>query len=110
MNLLFLPVALVFGFLIRPRVVAVAIYLAVDALLFTVQSVMQLLIGISGRYGVRNAYWITGAGDHFTFRWAGLVSYAVLNLAIAGVGVGLVLLGARLRSRRDAKWSTPTTS
>jgi hypothetical protein len=103
MNLLFLPVALAFGFVIRPKGVAVAIYLAVDALLFTVQSIMQLLLGISGRYGERNAYWINGAGDHFTFGWGGFLSYALLNLVIIGIGIGLVLLGARLRTRRDAK-------
>lgn len=103
MNLLFLPVAFVFGLLIRSKGIAVAIYIAVDALLFTVQSMMQLLLGISGRYGERNAYWITGDGDHFSFGWGGFVSYAVLNLVIVAIGVGLVLLGARVRTRRDLK-------
>ncbi len=103
MNLLFLPIAFLFGFLIRPKGVAVAIYIAVDALLFTFQSMMQLLLGISGRYGELNAYWITGAGDHFTFGWGGFISYGLLNLVIVGIGIGLVLLGARLRTRRDSK-------
>jgi hypothetical protein len=106
MNLLFLPVAFLFGYLIRPKGIAVAIYIAVDALLFTVQSMMQLLLGISGRYGERNAYWINGAGDHFTFGWGGFVSYAVLNLVIVGIGIGLVVLGARIRTRRDARKTT----
>jgi len=32
-------------------------------------------------------------GEH---RWGGFLSYGLLNLVIIGVGIGLVLLGARL--------------
>ena len=35
--------------------------------------------------------------------WGGFLSYGLLNLVIIGVGIGLVLLGARLRTRREAK-------
>jgi hypothetical protein len=34
-----------------------------------------------------------------------VVAYGVVNLLITGVGVGLVLLGARLRSRRTGRRS-----
>ena len=32
------------------------------------------MLVISGRYGERNAYWITSTGDHFSFGWGGFVA------------------------------------
>jgi hypothetical protein len=88
--MLLLPLPL--GYLIASRTAAFLAYVAAHSFLFTFQT-MTLLRGWVG--GDTHAF----ARDPNGLEW----SYALVNLAIYGAGLGLVALGHRLAQRRRAK-------
>jgi hypothetical protein len=86
------------GFFIRSRTHAVVTYVLVDSYLFTFQTaflLMQWADGDQHAFGARG-------GDWSAERTTMVLSYLVLNGVIVAIGVGLVLLGHRIRSRRTA--------
>ena len=87
-----LLVAFPLGFFIRQRLVAYLAYVAVHAYAFTLQST-QL-----------TREWIGGSTEAFsknpdTIPWA----YGLINLAIYGLGLGLVTAGAVVAARRKSR-------
>jgi hypothetical protein len=107
MNLLFTVLgALPLGLFVGRRPVALLSYLLVDSFLFSFQTLNVLLTWMSGGKGVGGG---SGFGDSPTgplpihYARGEVLAYGVVNLLITGAGVGLVLLGARLRSRREAR-------
>lgn len=88
--MLLLPLPL--GYLVRDRVAAYLSYVAVHSFAFTFQTMTLTRAWVGGdtRAFVK---------DPDAVPW----SYAAVNVAIYGVGIGLVTLGARLRRRRAAR-------
>ena len=99
MNIVFtILVALPIGFLVRKRATAVFTYALMDSFIFTFQTaflVMKWVDGDQHAFGERGRDW---SGE----RIAQFYSYAVVNGLIVAAGIGLVLAGATLRSRRTA--------
>jgi hypothetical protein len=86
------------GYLIRSRGTAVTSYVLVDSYLFTFQTaflLMQWADGDTHAFGSRGGAWSAE-------RTTQLASYLVLNGVIVALGIGLVLLGHRIRARRTA--------
>ena len=86
------------GFLIRSRGQAIVTYVLVDSYLFTFQTaflIMQWVDGDQHAFGARG-------GDCSPERTTMFASYLVLNGVIVGLGVGLVILGHKVRSRSAA--------
>jgi hypothetical protein len=86
------------GFLIRSRGSAIVTYVLVDSYLFTFQTaflLMQWADGDQHAFGARG-------GDWTPERTTMVFSYLVLNGVIVAIGVGLVILGHKMRSRRTA--------
>jgi hypothetical protein len=107
MNLLFtLLGALPLGFLVRRRQAALVAYLLVDSFLFSFQTLNVLLTWMSGGKGIGGG---SGFGDSpagsFPIDYASgeVAAYGIVNLIITLAGVGLVLLGVRLRARWAAR-------
>lgn len=106
MNLLFTILgALPLGLLVRRRQAALLTYLVVDSFLFTFQTLNVLLTWMAGGQGIGGG---SGFGDSphgfpVDYATGEVAAYGVVNLLITTAGVGLVLLGARLRSRRAVR-------
>ena len=86
------------GYLIRSRSRAVVTYVLVDSYLFTFQTaflIMQWVDGDNHAFGSRGGAW---SAERITM----VFSYLVLNGVIVAVGIGLVILGHKLRARRTA--------
>jgi hypothetical protein len=106
MNLIFTIVAaLPIGFLVTRRQAALLTYLIVDSFLFSLQSLNLLLTWMSDGSGLGGS---SGFGDtpsgQFPIDYSSgeVIAYGVVNAIITLVGVGLVLLGSRLRAGRTA--------
>ena len=106
MNLFFtILAAFPLGFLIPRRQTALLSYLIAGSFLFSLQSVNLLLTWMSGGSGLGGS---SGFGDtptgSFPIDYASseVIAYGVVNAIIALAGVGLVLMGARVRARRRA--------
>lgn len=104
MNLFFtILVAFPLGFMVTRRQTALLSYLIVDSFLFSLQSLNLLLTWMSGASGLGGS---SGFGDTpsgpFPIHYSGseVIAYGVVNAIITLVGVGLVLLGSRVRARR----------
>lgn len=103
MNLFFtLFAALPLGYLLSRRAVALTTYLIADSFVFSYQSVWVLLTWMSGDNGLGGAsgFGPTPRGplpvDHSTGE---LLAYGLVNLVITLAGIGLVVLGTKLRAR-----------
>ena len=84
------------GYLIRARGTAIISYVLVNGYLFTFQTaflLMQWADGDEHAFGPRGRSW---SPEKVTQ----VFSYFVLNGAIVAGGIGLVILGNRVRSRR----------
>jgi len=103
MNVVFtILIAFPLGFLIRPRGTAILTYVLANSFLFTFQTaflVMKWVDGDEHAFGDRGRDWSTEQYGQF-------YSYIVLNGVIIAVGVGLVILGNRVRTRRMASRDT----
>ncbi len=104
MNIIYtVLVAFPLGLFMVRRQTALLTYLVVGSFLFTWQSLGVLLTWMSGGSGLGGA---SGFGDSPTGAFpvsydnGELVAYGVVNAIITLAGVGLVLLGARVRARR----------
>lgn len=87
------------GFLIRSRRTAVISYVLVDSYLFTFQTAFLLMQWVDGddhAFGTRGRDWSAMRTTQF-------VSYLVLNGVIVALGIGLVVLGHRLRHRATTR-------
>jgi predicted Na+-dependent transporter len=85
--MLLLPFPL--GYLLRERLPAVVAYVAAFCFVFTFQTMVLLRAWVGGDHSAFPA-------DADAAPW----SYAVVNLAFFGIGLGLVALGHRLGRRR----------
>lgn len=116
MNILLTPVAaILLGAFVRPRATAVALYLGIEAILFTFQTLAVLLAWMSGEGGFGGATENGAFGPVPTSLplildegeiWA----YGLVNLLVVLVGAGITLGVATLRERRRARSSAPTPS
>jgi len=93
-----LLIAFPLGFFIRPRLVAYLAYVAVHGYAFTLQSTQLTREWVGGSTEA-------SSGNPDTMPWA----YGLVNLAIYGVGLGLVTLGAAVATRRRSRVE-PATS
>jgi hypothetical protein len=87
------------GFLIHSRRTAVISYVLVDSYLFTFQTAFLLMQWVDGddhAFGTRGRDWSAMRTTQF-------VSYLVLNGVIVALGIGLVVLGHRLRHRATTR-------
>jgi hypothetical protein len=109
MNLFFtILAAFPLGFLISRRQTALLTYLIVDSFLFSLQSINLLLTWMSGGSGLGGS---SGFGDtpsgQFPIDYSSneVIAYGVVNAIITLVGVGLLVLGSRVRARRTGHQS-----
>lgn len=98
MNVLYtLLFAFAIGFFVKPKAIAVLTYLVVGSLLFTFQSLNLLLEWANGSEAA--------FGPFPDSEFAEVMGYGLVNLLITAVGVGLVLLGAKVGAKRAANKS-----
>ncbi len=106
MNLLFtILAAFPIGYFVRQRGQAVVAYLAIDALLFTFQTLDVLLnwMGGNGGMGGAKAFGEFPTGFPIDYAAGEVVGYGVVNLIIVLVGVGLTVLGGWVARRRTSE-------
>ena len=102
MNLIYtVLIALPLGLLIASRSTAILSYLLIGSYLFSFQNT-SVLLGWLGDEGPP-AFGPSPEAFPAKAEYGEVIGYGVLNAVITLVGVGLVLLGARLRARRLAK-------
>jgi hypothetical protein len=114
MNLVFtILAAFPLGFFLARRQTARLSYLIVGSFLFTWQSLSVLLTWMSGGDGLGGA---SGLGSSpsgqlpLSYDNGELVAYGVVNAIITLAGVGLVLLGSRVRARRTTQHPADTVN
>lgn len=109
MNLIYtVLVALPLGLLISSRSTAILTYLLIGSYLFSFQSTSVLLGWLAHRG--RSAFGPFPEGFPAESSNGELIGYGVVNLIITLAGVGLVLVGARLRARRESKLNVVAVS
>lgn len=110
MNIVFtILFALPIGFFIKQRGLAIVTYLALDAILFSFQSVGVLLSWMANEPPV--AFGASPEGPFpVTYSASEFIGYGVVNLIIISVGVGLVVLGTVLAKRRSADRDSVTVA
>ncbi len=96
-------VAFALGYFIKDTRVAVALYLAGEALVFGFQSASLIIEWASGTSTAA----FGAFPDHSP---SNVWGYGVVNLVITVIGIGLVMLGARTARRRAAKQDVVTTA
>lgn len=97
MNVIFTVVfALTIGFLVKQRGTAIVTYLALDAIIFTMQTI-----------NVLHDSWLDDEG-RITLSNSESLAYCGVNLVIIAVGVGLVVFGTVVARRRAAKSNAVT--
>ncbi len=89
--------ALPIGFFVRNRTAAFIGYIALQAFVFTFQSISLVIEWVGGSTKAFGDYPDASTGDVY--------SYAVVNLFIYAAGLGLVILGQRLARRRAVRSS-----
>lgn len=114
MNILITPVLVVLiGLLVRSRLSAALLYLAIEAILFTFQTLTVLLAWLGGEGGFggaddRGAFGPSPTGFPVEFDEGEVWAYGLVNLGIMAVGVGLTLVVVTLRNRGRARKSAAT--
>ena len=92
MNVIFTVLfAFAIGYFVRQRLLAVVLYLALDSILFTMQTV-----------NVLHDSWLEPDG-RVRFSNGDSLTYCGVNLAIIAIGVGLVILGTSFAERRASR-------
>lgn len=92
------------GYLIHSRRTAITAYVLVDCYLFTFQTAFLLMQWVDGddhAFGGHGRAWSAE-------RTTQVFSYLVLNGVIVAIGIGLVIVGHRIRARRTARRQTVT--
>jgi hypothetical protein len=103
MNIAFaILAALPLGLLIRNRETAVLAFVIADLFVFTLQTLDVLLNWMAGKSGIGGAQAFGPYPSAFPISYAQseVIAYGVVNLIITLTGIGLVLLGHRIRARR----------
>ena len=90
------------GYLVRNRIAAYLVYIAVNTFAFTFQT-MNLMLEWAG--GSQEAF----GGPFPQYDSSAVWAYGGVNLVIYLVGIGLVTLGYRLGSKRRAKRTQPVS-
>jgi len=111
MNIAFtILAALPLGLLVRNRGTAVLAFVVADLFVFTFQTLDVLLNWMAGNRGLDGAQAFGPSPAAFPIPYAGseVIAYGVVNLVIVLAGIGLVLLGHRIRARRSAAKSVVT--
>lgn len=111
MNLLTAPLtAVLIGLFVRSKTVAAALFLSIQAIIFTFQSVLVLLAWMAGLGGfggaTDGAFGPAPTELPLVFSEPDLWLYGLVNLAIFGAGLALTLGIVTLRARRRAKHVT----
>lgn len=88
-------VAFPIGFLIRNRIAAYIAFIALHGFVFVFQSLMLVIEWVGGS---KDAF-----GSYPKADKAEVWSYGAVNLVIFLVGLGLVLLGQKVASRRNSR-------
>ena len=88
-------VPLPLGLLVRNRMAAYIAYIAIHAFVFTFQTANLVMDWANGSTEAFGSFPDYSMGD----LWA----YGIINLAIYGVGLGLVTLGYRIRTKRNTR-------
>lgn len=102
MNLVYTVLAAVpIGFLVRPRGTALLTYLVAGSWVFAFQS-MNLVLSWLGHAG-RPAFGPFPSSLPAVADTGEVFGYAAVNLIITAIGLGLVLVGHRLRARRAGR-------
>ncbi len=103
MNVIYtLLVALPVGLLVRDRSTALISYLISGSFVVTFQTANLLMEWVDGDESGLGKH---GSGFHTEFG-----AYMVVNSVVTVVGIGLVLLGNRLRTRRQARKDVVTVN
>jgi hypothetical protein len=107
MNILFtILAAFPIGFFVKQRGLAIVTYLAIDALLFSFQTLGVLLDWMAGNAGLGGAQafgpFPTGPLP-LNYQSSEVWGYGAVNLVIVLVGIGLTVLGAWVAARRATK-------
>ena len=88
-------VPLPLGLLVRSRTAAYLAYIAIHSFVFTFQTANLIM------------EWANGSTEAFgsfpDFNNGDVWGYGIINLVIYGVGLGLVTLGYRIRTKRNAR-------
>lgn len=109
MNLIYTVLfALPLGLLISSRATAILSYLLVGSYVFSFQST-SVLLGWLGHEGP-SAFGPYPEAFPAKAATGDVIGYGAINAAITLVGVGLVILGARLRVRRMARRNVVTVN
>jgi len=105
MNIIFTVLfAVPIGFLVKERGIAILTFLALDAILFTFQTLSVLLNWLGPTQGMAgNAFGPKPSGFPAAFSQSELTAYGLLNLLVLVVGVGLVVLGSYLARRHAGR-------
>ena len=114
MNLVTMPiVAILVGLFVRSRLLGAVLYLSIQAIVFTFQTLMVLLIwmaGIGGPFGGTGAFGIAPTGFPIPFSEPDIWMYGLLNVAVLLVGVALTVGIISLRARRRARTDLTLTA
>jgi len=98
MNVVFtILIAFPLGYFISQRSTAVITFVLANSFLFTFQTAFLMMKWVDGdehAFGNHSLDWSTERSVQF-------YSYIVINALIIAVGVGLVILGHRIRARRS---------
>lgn len=103
MNVIFtILAAFLLGFAVQRRGLAIVTYLALDAIVFTFQTLSLILGWLAG-----TSTFVGPPSTSLPVRYSQseLWSYGVVNLVIMAAGVGLTILGTKVAARRTAKLS-----
>ena len=112
MNVVVAPVlAVIFGLSVRSRFRAVVLYLVIQSLFFTLQTLVVLLSWMGGEGGFggatdQGAFGPAPTGFPVAFESGEVFAYGLVNLALIGVGIVIMLGVAALRRRRAAHRET----
>jgi len=109
MNLLLTPILVVFiGLFVRSRLMAALLYLVIEAILFTFQTLLLLLNWLNGGLTVfgDGMFGPTPKGLPLVLNEGEVWSYGLVNLGIMTMGVALTVLFVTLRNRSRERRST----
>lgn len=112
MNIIFtVSSAFALGYFIKHRGLAILTYLALDAIVFTYQTLAVLLEWLGPQQGFEGeAFGPKPNGFPIEFSPEELAGYGVVNLLVITAGVGLTVLGGHLARRRARRRHSATAT
>ncbi|MDO5373054.1 MAG: hypothetical protein Q4F10_06350 [Corynebacterium glutamicum] len=109
MNILFIPIlAVLIGYFVRSRLSAVVLFLAIESIFFTFQTLAVFLAWMAedGGFGGatdQGAFGPTPSGLPLKFNDLDLWLYGLVNFALIAIGVALTIAVVSFRIRRRRK-------